>query len=430
MKTLLKALWVVLLVLVLSPFYPAAGQESLCLDNKGQLIDCSSAHANKLVSPEQRQKIQAARNPQDVPDISAWYCNRTWTYLYHKLGYQAGYDWVQYLKGNSWGAFWELREFDDGSYTQDSQVRNILLTQGPFTSRDLIMIDVSYDAWWTALSQSTVDMLMAASQQGLRIVFVAEYYGFAEDEIVTFFNNLPTGFIFDNSHWSVQEPNPAYWLPDYNRDDWFYGEFTNPSWGLAGAYLATGNFKNRPGYNSATTIIKSHTDGYALLVEEGNIKALADSSAIGDLAELSYGTGSSGDIRQQAAFWACANLPGVPTAVDMISFEAYSQSGGTQIFWETAIEYDILGFNLYRTTLVEGEEPVFDPDLALKVNDQMIIPRLGLEGGVYTYTDITSISGEKYAYWLVVSNVDGDTQDFGPALIQTSYFVSLPLVSR
>lgn len=100
-------------------------------------------------------------------------------------------------------------------------------------------------------------------------------------------------------------------------------------------------------------------------------------------------------------------LGAAPTAVTLASFEAAPQSTGILVTWETATELDNVGFNLYRSTTVDGDY--------VKLNS-MLIPSQSpgsTFGAVYTWLDEDVPPGKAF-YKLEDIDIDGAHSLHGP----------------
>jgi uncharacterized repeat protein (TIGR01451 family) len=131
---------------------------------------------------------------------------------------------------------------------------------------------------------------------------------------------------------------------------------------------------NNPGQNNY-----SQTPTLAILVNNGNI----------NYGDFSY-----------------YRSPDTPTAVDLVSFTAASTPWNVVISWETAMESNTLGFNLYRATSLDGERVLLNPDLIPSQS-------LGGIGAVYQFIDTDIQLGNTYYYWLEFIDASGKTE-FGP----------------
>lgn len=98
------------------------------------------------------------------------------------------------------------------------------------------------------------------------------------------------------------------------------------------------------------------------------------------------------------------------TPVEIINFMALGSTEGIKLSWETTAETDNLGFNIYRSTSLDGEREL--------VNEIVIIsdsPGGGM-GATYEYMDTTVPAGITYYYWLRDIPLDDTIEpvDFGP----------------
>ena len=113
------------------------------------------------------------------------------------------------------------------------------------------------------------------------------------------------------------------------------------------------------------------------------------------------------------------NLPQLvlagPTAVTLSRFEAWPIATGMHVQWETVEEVDTLGFNLYRSTTLEGSR--------VKLNRTLIPARnLGSPiGAVYDWNDIFWLARPRTLfYWLEDVDIHGHTTMHGPAKLRPS----------
>lgn len=92
---------------------------------------------------------------------------------------------------------------------------------------------------------------------------------------------------------------------------------------------------------------------------------------------------------------ACHSEEAQPTAVTIVGFEAQAGLRGIQLSWETMLQFDLVGFNVYRSEL---------PDtLGSKVNTSLVPVKLGqdpLSGEHYDYFDASAQAGVVYYYTL------------------------------
>jgi uncharacterized repeat protein (TIGR01451 family) len=105
-------------------------------------------------------------------------------------------------------------------------------------------------------------------------------------------------------------------------------------------------------------------------------------------------------------------LIGVPTAVDLLYFRAHAEDAFIAVEWETAMEEDVWGFELYRGTT---------PNFADAEWIHFELSQGGRFGGhYYRYDDADIVSGQTYYYWLA-------TADSGPS--QTTWVIAGPAIT-
>jgi hypothetical protein len=120
--------------------------------------------------------------------------------------------------------------------------------------------------------------------------------------------------------------------------------------------------------------------------------------------------------------------PANPTAVTLAGFTAHSTASAISIDWETALEINILGFNLYRAAALDGSQT--------RLNDDVIPSQASgsLGGASYAFLDDTALPGIKYYYWLEVVPVNGSPERHGPVsavvLPELPFQVFLPWAVR
>jgi hypothetical protein len=102
------------------------------------------------------------------------------------------------------------------------------------------------------------------------------------------------------------------------------------------------------------------------------------------------------------------SLSDSPTAVTLASFDATPQDDAILVIWETAMELDNVGFNLYRSESAEGPYTL--------LNGTLIPPQFPGEvmGGVYEYLDTDVLPGVPYYYKLEDIDVKGVSTFHGP----------------
>lgn len=118
----------------------------------------------------------------------------------------------------------------------------------------------------------------------------------------------------------------------------------------------------------------------------------------------------------------------VPTAVELVSFTANPVDDTIFLDWETAIELDNLGFNIYRSTSNQIQD-------GLRVNTVLIPannPPGSLLGSTYTYTDKTVEKNVIYYYWLEGLDLNGTATMYGPVIAHLKFAnqLFLPLIQH
>jgi hypothetical protein len=113
-----------------------------------------------------------------------------------------------------------------------------------------------------------------------------------------------------------------------------------------------------------------------------------------------------------------------PTDVDLSNFVAMTLPQGIQLIWQTAQESDLVGFNLYRSTSLDGSKEMINTGLIPAINPGE------LRGNNYAYLDSKIETGIGYYYWVEwIGNQD--TQLFGPTLSHlVPYWMWLPIGLR
>jgi hypothetical protein len=94
--------------------------------------------------------------------------------------------------------------------------------------------------------------------------------------------------------------------------------------------------------------------------------------------------------------------------VTLLDFRAVTVAGGVKLKWETATEFENLGFNLYRATSVSGTR--------IKVNATLVAGSASSDGAAYKYVDAAAKPGKTYYYWLEEVAWNFKTTTYGPAI--------------
>lgn len=101
-----------------------------------------------------------------------------------------------------------------------------------------------------------------------------------------------------------------------------------------------------------------------------------------------------------------------PTAVELSAFTVTWQDDAVEVAWETAMEIDTAGFNLWRSTTENGDY--------VQVNDALIPTQFpgGTWGGSYAFTDEDVTPGTTYFYKLEELEMGGVHNWYGPTVTQ------------
>ena len=97
-----------------------------------------------------------------------------------------------------------------------------------------------------------------------------------------------------------------------------------------------------------------------------------------------------------------------PTAVDLARFEAWPEGAAIHVEWETVVEIDNLGFNLYRAEALGGPYRKLNEDLIPGQAPGSPI------GAVYVWLDDTVRAGKTYYYQLEDVDIYGQGTMHGP----------------
>jgi hypothetical protein len=99
-----------------------------------------------------------------------------------------------------------------------------------------------------------------------------------------------------------------------------------------------------------------------------------------------------------------------PTAVELASFTGKAIYNGIQLDWETAMEINNLGFNLYRAESERG--------LQMQINSTLIPSKApgSMTGAVYRFVDTDVKYRTTYYYWLESVDIYGRTTRYGPVV--------------
>jgi len=96
--------------------------------------------------------------------------------------------------------------------------------------------------------------------------------------------------------------------------------------------------------------------------------------------------------------------------------------------WVTSAEFNTWGFYLYRSA--DGIR-----DHAIQITPELIPGRGRDQGASYAWDDATAEAGVAYSYWLQEVELNGNTNEYGPARVASGttgvrYRIFLPLAVR
>jgi hypothetical protein len=113
-----------------------------------------------------------------------------------------------------------------------------------------------------------------------------------------------------------------------------------------------------------------------------------------------------------------------PTAIQLLYLDASSQGNTIVLRWETALEIDFAGFQLWRSS--NGYRADAEP-----LSATLIAGRgTASTGAAYTFVDAKVNRGVNYTYWLQQISTDGAGEDVRTTTGQLFYSLYLPLVER
>ncbi len=113
-----------------------------------------------------------------------------------------------------------------------------------------------------------------------------------------------------------------------------------------------------------------------------------------------------------------------PTAIQLLYLEAASQGDAIMLQWETALEVDFAGFQLWRSSN------------GYRADAQLVSPVLissrgtASTGAAYRFTDTNVSRDVHYTYWLHQIATTGTGEDIRSTEAALSYNLYLPLIDR
>jgi hypothetical protein len=125
------------------------------------------------------------------------------------------------------------------------------------------------------------------------------------------------------------------------------------------------------------------------------------------------------DVSEYSPFGLADGNPSAPTAVTVGDFVVIPDLNRMLMNWELIWEFNVSGFNLYRSESLTGEQAMLG-----------FVP-LQLSSTVYEFEDSSILSGKTYYYWLEVIGVDHSLVEIlGPVAGRSDNLVWLPAVQK
>nr|MDQ2996789.1 hypothetical protein [Chloroflexota bacterium] len=117
-----------------------------------------------------------------------------------------------------------------------------------------------------------------------------------------------------------------------------------------------------------------------------------------------------------------------PTAISLVRFTAAPYGQAISVRWTTSGEMNTWGFYVYRSA--DGTRAH-----ARRVTPALVLGRGRGQGASYAWIDTTSVPGSHDSYWLQEVELNGTTNEYGPATLLNGPAIRnsqifLPLVVR
>jgi hypothetical protein len=113
-----------------------------------------------------------------------------------------------------------------------------------------------------------------------------------------------------------------------------------------------------------------------------------------------------------------------PTALELLYFTAAPRSSAIHLQWETATEYDIYGFRIWRSVNGNRNEAVLITAKAI------LSTGTASSGASYRFIDQDVSLGNSYTYWLEKISADNSSEDIRSVTITLLNMLYLPVVTR
>ena len=177
----------------------------------------------------------------------------------------------------------------------------------------------------------------------------------------------------------------------------------------------------------------------------GNYRLLKRSDSSGQFLDIVTASSVSGDqvvfqnvsVADLGSNFTLASLDNIqsplgpaPTAIELASLAASRTPSGTvQVEWETATEFDNVGFDVYRASEPSG--------IRTRLNEVLVPTQYpGMPTGAkYTWLDANVVPDRIYFYWLEDIDVNGAATQHGPVSVtlpplEQQYTAFLPIVLK
>jgi hypothetical protein len=113
-----------------------------------------------------------------------------------------------------------------------------------------------------------------------------------------------------------------------------------------------------------------------------------------------------------------------PTALHLVYYRAIAYNAAIELQWQTALEVDIAGFRLWRSTTGVRAD-------AVEITTVLLAARGSAAAGAdYRFVDPDVSMGIAYTYWLQSVQIDGRTADLRVLVAQPTAPLYLPFIAR
>lgn len=113
-----------------------------------------------------------------------------------------------------------------------------------------------------------------------------------------------------------------------------------------------------------------------------------------------------------------------PTALELVYFTASVRSSAIQLQWETATEYDIYGFRIWRSVNANRDQAV------LLTTKTIFATGTASSGASYRFIDEDVSLGNTYTYWLEKIETDNSSEDIRSVAVSLLNMLYLPVVTQ